>query len=90
VWVQTDPVESKKRATKKQPDNSQLDSAQFDAAMRQFQNPTQAEKPVVISGKHTFTTQLRTVLKRLAGVTPTSPPKREPPRTAVNRNIIVR
>ena len=90
VWVQTDPVESKKRATKKQPDDSQLDSEQFDEAMHQFQNPLPAERPVVISGKHTFTTQLRTVLKRLAGVTSGGPPKNEPPRTAVNRNIIVR
>jgi len=90
VWVQTDPIESKRRATKKQQDNSQLSPAQFDVAVKSFQNPVAAEKPVVISGKHTYATQLRVVLKRLAGITPNTPPTPEKPRTIVGRSVTIR
>lgn len=90
VWVQTDPFEAKRRATKKQTDGSHISPGVFDDAVTQFQNPSEAEKPVVISGKHTYTTQLRTVLKRLAGVQPNTPPKPEPPRSAQGRSITVR
>jgi predicted kinase len=90
VWVQTDPVESKRRATRKQKDTISLSASAFDAAFRQFQNPSQAEKPVVISGKHTYVTQLKAVLKRLAPTRPDVPPTPEQPRTVSGRNIIVR
>jgi len=90
VWVQTDPIESKRRATKKQLDGRHLSAAQFDVAMSQFQNPLPAEKPVVISGKHTYATQVRAVLKRLAGITPDTPPAPEKPRNITGRNITIR
>ena len=90
VWVQTDPFESKRRATKKGAGTSPISASAFDALVAQFQNPTEKEKPVVISGKHTYTTQLRTVLKRLAGVQPTTPPKPEPPRASTGRSITIR
>jgi predicted kinase len=91
VWVQTDPAESKHRATKKQKGVLAISDAQFDAAFKQFQNPAESEKPVVISGKHTYATQLKTVLKRLATTTRTDvPPVAEQPRIVSGRNIIVR
>lgn len=93
VWVQTDPAESKHRATKKQKGIATLSSAAFDTAYKQFQNPSAAEKPVVISGKHTYATQLKAVLTRLATVRPGAssiPSTPEQPRIVHGRNITVR
>jgi len=90
VWVQTDPTEAKRRATKKQKDESQLSPEDFDEALKIFENPLANEKPVVISGKHTYTTQLRIVLKRLAGTQANTPILPAKPRTIIGRNITVR
>lgn len=90
VWVQTDPAESKRRATRTHANGAHLTGDQFDALVEQFQNPLAAEKPVVISGKHTYTTQLKTVLKRLAGVQPNTVQAPEKPRSSPGRNITVR
>lgn len=96
VWVQTDPTESKHRATKKQKGVATLSAAGFDAAFRQFQNPSESEKPVVISGKHTYATQLKGVLSRLATSRPETPsvspkpPATPQPRIVSGRNIIIR
>lgn len=95
VWVQTDPVESKRRATKRQKGNSALTNQEFDTALRSFQNLAESEKPIVISGKHTYATQLKAVLKRIATAprptAPTSTPTtQQPSRTVPGRNITVR
>ena len=68
VWVQTDPATAKSRALRTgQSDQRQLrDADDFDAASRHFSPPVAAEKPVVISGKHTYATQAKVVLKRLS------------------------
>jgi len=96
VWVQTDPIESKSRVTKKGKSPNILTPAQFDTAFRKFQSPTESERPVVISGKHTYATQLKGVLSRLAMVredtkaSPTTPPVTPPTRNISGRNIIIR
>jgi predicted kinase len=91
VWVQTDPNESKHRATKKRKGSLALSDAEFDAAYRQFQNPVVSEKAVVISGKHTYATQLKIVLKRLATTARADvPPVKDQTRIVSGRNIIVR
>lgn len=76
VWVQTDTNEAKRRALKKYPQGSGLTSDEFDAAVTAFQAPVEQEKPVVISGKHTYATQLKGVLRQIAAVVPraASPP----------------
>lgn len=61
VWVQTDEATCRKRAQKEK----YLDSEAFDTAKHSFTEPNASEKPVVISGKHTYKTQARTVLARL-------------------------
>ena len=68
VWVQTDPATARSRALRKGKDTEvqSLTSDQFDKAVRQFTAPTQLEKPIVISGKHTYATQAKVVLKRLS------------------------
>jgi predicted kinase len=91
IWVQTDPTEAKNRAIKIHRGVTSLSEEAFDMAYKQFQNPTLSEKPVVISGKHTYATQLKTVLKRLATTTRSDiPPSNDQSRIIGGRNIIVR
>lgn len=66
VWVQTDTGESHRRAMKPYPHGSGLKDAEFDLLLGQFEAPGNREKMVVISGKHTYTSQLKIVLKQLA------------------------
>lgn len=66
VWVQTDTSEALRRATKPYPGGSGLSADDFDAILEHFQSPTEKEKPLVISGKHTYGTQLKAVLKQIA------------------------
>lgn len=66
VWVQTDLATAKMRWLKAN-DN---DEAAFDAKIKQFSSPHPSEPCVVISGRHTYNTQARTLLKRLADVRP--------------------
>lgn len=62
VWVQTDPVEAHHRATRR----GGLSDAEYDARLRRFSVPHPSEHVVVISGKHTYPSQLKIVLKRLS------------------------
>jgi predicted kinase len=89
VWVQTESVEAKRRATKKQTNDSQMTSEAFDAAIKRFSPPSAQEEALVISGKHTYASQLKIVLKRLVGE---GRPMTEPdqPRVRSSRNIILR
>lgn len=73
VWVQTDSVEAKKRVMR----NKSHSSEAFEALLDQFQVPIAAEKPIVISGKHTFATQVKMVLKHISSNT--RPPVQEQP-----------
>lgn len=66
VWVQTDTNESHRRATKPYPYGSGLNDESFDVELAAFDAPGPKEKMVVISGKHTYTSQLKIVLKQLA------------------------
>lgn len=61
VWVQVDEPTCKRRTIKSQ----SMDADQFDQAVKRFSEPHFDERPVVISGKHTYATQARTVLGRL-------------------------
>lgn len=66
VWVQTDTTESHRRAIKPHPRGSGLTDEEFDLLLDAFEAPGEKEKMVVISGKHTYTSQLKIVLKQLA------------------------
>ena len=89
VWVQTEAFEAKRRALKPaEKGGSGLTEAEFDSAFSSFQAPTAQEKAVVISGKHTYATQLKVVLKQLAGSRPEVPITPPKPRQA--GNIVVR
>lgn len=62
VWVQTDPETAKVRSLKQ----SKLTSDDHERIVKRFSPPHESEKPVVISGRHTYSTQAKSVLKRLA------------------------
>ena len=68
VWVQTDPTTAKSRALH-QPAAGEtrraLTNDEYDSRAKKFAPPASIEKPVVISGKHTYATQAKVVLKKL-------------------------
>ncbi|MFZ1361208.1 MAG: AAA family ATPase [Candidatus Saccharimonadales bacterium] len=62
VWVQTEPATAKQRATH---GTTRLSVHEFNEHASQFQ-PLQASEPyMVISGKHTYASQAKNVLKKL-------------------------
>ena len=92
VWVQTDPATAKYRSTKdsKNKQNRTLSPEEYDRIVKRFTAPHVNEKPIVISGKHTYATQARVVLKKLSAPrteisTHDTPPARIDPR----RNTII-
>lgn len=62
VWVQTDKNTAANRCKK----SFGMDSYEHDEKVRRFSPPHESEKALVISGKHTYATQARMVLKRLS------------------------
>ena len=74
IWVQTDEptciARSMKRSAKRKTDelNATMGIESFERYKKQLSPPTPTENVVVISGKHTFPTQARVILKKL--VTP--------------------
>jgi predicted kinase len=91
VWVQTESVAAKSRATKPSPGKTVLTSDQFDAYVKRFTAPNASEKAIVISGKHTYASQLKIVLKRLVGPRIESVEQHiNTPRVAPGRHIAIR
>jgi len=82
IWVQTDSMEANRRATSTRKTDGFLTDEQFDTAVRRFTIPSPKEKPIVISGKHTYGSQLRIVLKSLVKVLEGLPPRPAPTRQA--------
>lgn len=96
VWVQTDPTTAKSRSVRetKGKINRTLSVDEYDRCVRRFTAPNTLEKPTVISGKHTYATQAKIVLKKLSSPraeisTHTVAPVRTEERSRRN-NIIVR
>lgn len=92
IWVQTSPTTAKGRATGRirQPAGTTYHTISpelFEALSKKF-SPPKAEECVVISGMHTFNTQVRMVLRKLtAGNRPAPEPQK---RTATTRGIVIR
>jgi shikimate kinase len=89
VWVQTETAEAKRRSLRKRAGYTPLDESAFEETLRRFTPPTAREKAVVISGKHTYSTQVKAVLKQLAGPKPEIEEK-APSRQRSGRNIFIR
>lgn len=62
IWTQADKATSLGRVLKAK----SLDRDQFESILHQFSPPHPDEKALVISGKHTYSSQARTVLGRLS------------------------
>lgn len=105
VWVQTDPATAKSRSAKKTAGTTHrhLSGSEYDSAAKRFTPPNALEKPVVISGKHTYATQAKVILKKLtepratisrhsaAPMRTESQPQPQPPQqSSGRRNVIIR
>ena len=90
VWVQTDTQESRWRAGKPYPKGSGLTGQEFDEIIRQFDAPKPNESPIVISGKHTYTSQLKIVLRQLASSDENRSKIHPAPRDSTHNRILPR
>lgn len=61
VWVQIDEPTASQRAKKQK-----MSAGDFAQRMKQFSPPHSTEKALVISGKHTYASQAKVVLKKLS------------------------
>lgn len=68
VWVQTDTNESLRRATSVRMGDERLTQREFDRLLDAFEPPEAREQTIVISGRHAYPTQLKVVLKYIAGL----------------------
>lgn len=106
IWVQTDTSASRQRATRrsnKRPGdalNTSMSVEQFTTLSAELTPPTPQEQFVVISGKHTFATQAKAVLKKLvqprqeraqkpSAYSSQKYDQPQPPATPPRRNVIV-
>lgn len=71
IWVQTDEPTSRLRATKRKESrrgdewNASISPEQFESHAKRLTPPSPTETLVVISGKHTYATQAKIILKKL-------------------------
>ncbi len=63
VWVQTEPNAAEQRAVHSK--TASMTKSEFDARFADFEPLTAIEPMLVISGKHTYASQARNVLKKL-------------------------
>ncbi|MBC7512789.1 AAA family ATPase [Candidatus Saccharibacteria bacterium] len=84
VWVQVDLDTAMTRAYR----TARISQDDYKAAMRKFTPPHASERPLVVSGKYTFATQAKAVLKKLSAprVSQPSPERRQP----VRGQIVIR
>lgn len=94
VWVQTDPATAKSRYQKEHKPGRVASSHEYDQLASRFSPPVAIEKHVVISGKHTYATQAKGILKKLseprAKIATHTPPPPRTEQTPGRRNIAVR
>lgn len=93
IWVQTDTTTAKARVTKEAKTTLRISPEEYDHRTKRFTPPNRLENPIVISGKHTYATQAKVVLKKLSAPRAeishhTAAPLRE--ETPRRRNITIR
>lgn len=67
IWVQTDLATIRSRLKAKYKSVTKAKST-YDSMVSSLEAPTEAERPIILSGKHTFETQTKHVLAGLADV----------------------
>lgn len=80
VWVQIDQETARQRTGRKKSD------VDFDKTLQRFSTPHPSEKPVVISGKHTYASQAKIILKRLSAPRAENSSHQRPP-TRQSRSV---
>lgn len=65
IWIQTD-INTIKARLKIKTRSVAKAKEEYDAKIRMMEAPAENEKPIILSGKHTFETQLSHVLSQLA------------------------
>jgi predicted kinase len=90
IWVQTDPITAQKRAAKSSLEKPALSEDEFYSRVKKFNPPSKIERFIVISGKHTYASQLKIVLKHLIQPHPESIPTKEIIRTPKSRSFLIR
>ena len=90
LWVQTESNTAKARATKRTKDGHYLSDDEFVAALGSFMPPTKSENAIVISGKHTYASQLKIVLKRLTEARSQLVDESSPKKRLFDRHIAIR
>jgi predicted kinase len=90
VWVQTESTAARARTTKTVPGKVKMSKDRFDANQKRFSAPSAEEKAVVISGKHTYASQLKIILSRLVVTTVKTDDNHAPVRGSEERHITIR
>ncbi len=94
VWVQTDTAAAKSRFVKSQSIDRSSAADLFEQEFRKFTIPNSLEKHLVISGKHTYASQLKIVLTKIADARPAADAvnvrQTVPPRQENSRRIAIR
>ena len=62
VWVQVDTATAKQRSMK----HRKTTAEEYEQQLKRFSAPHRSEEPLVISGKHTYASQAKLVLKKLS------------------------
>lgn len=90
IWVQIDQATARKRLVAESKKRSVISPDQFETYLKKFNPPQNSEKVVVISGKHTYFSQLKIVLKRLADPQNTMVKQPETTRPSAVRRFLIR
>ena len=89
IWTQTDAATALDRTLR----SKSLTKEEFAQTVKAFSPPHASEKAVVISGKHTYASQAKVVLKRLSEVnrpsTPATPAARPVQKTDMRRSVTI-
>lgn len=79
VWVQADRTTSRQRSARKG-----LSQETYLAGLERFEPPTEAERAVVVSGRHTYASQVRLVLNHIGNDNRAAvPPSHERPASPI-------
>jgi len=90
IWVQTEASAAMKRATRPSVEKPALSVDGFHAKLNRFSAPHKTEKAIVISGLHTYASQLKIVLKHLIQPRANTNERSTMNRPLKNRNFLIR
>ena len=92
IWVQLDQATALNRTLR----SKSMDKHEFARILKDFSAPHPTEKPIVVSGKHTYASQVKSVLKRLGNenrppaLSTAAAPRAHASRTTPDQSITIR